>query len=247
MKYKLNSLCPNDFEDFLLNIKKYFQENQNSIHKARNELKIISHNNTHVVVKSFKVPNLFRRVFYTFFRDTKAKKSYDNSIKIGDFTPLPIGYIEFYEHGLLAESYFLAEKFDYDFTIKEPIVNKELVDRENIFHEFADFTYKLHENGIYHNDYSPGNILVKRQETDYTFKIVDINRMKFKKLTLDERLKNFAKLWLLDEDLTTIIKRYAELLHEDEEKSINIALKYSRALKRKINMKKRLKGIEVVD
>ena len=247
MKYKLNSLYPNDFEDFLLNIKKYFQENQNSIHKARNELKIIFHNNTQVVVKSFKVPNLFRRIFYTFFRNTKAEKSYENSVKVENFTPTPIGYIEFYEHRLLTESYFVAEKFDYDFTIKEPIVNKELVDRENIFREFANFSYKLHENGIYHNDYSPGNILIKRGETDYTFKIVDINRMKFKKLSLDERLKNFAKLWLLDEDLTTIVKEYAELIHEDKTKCINKALKYSHALKRKINMKKRLKGIEVVD
>jgi hypothetical protein len=71
--------------------------------------------------------------------------------------------------------------------------------------------------------------------------------MKFKELTLQERLKNFAKLWLLDEDLTTIVKEYAELIHEDEDKCVNIALGYSHALKRKINMKKRLKGIPVVD
>jgi len=247
MKYTINPLFKEKLEDFLLNINSYFDENNNSIHKARNELKIISYSGVDTIVKSFKIPNFFNRIVYSFFRDTKAKKSYENSVKINDFTPLPIGYIEFYEYGLLTKSYFVAEKFDYDFTIKEPIVNKELVDRENIFREFANFTYRLHENGIYHNDYSPGNILVKREETDYTFKIVDINRMKFKELSLDERLKNFAKLWLLDEDLTTIIKKYAELLHEDENKSVKIALKYSRALKRKINMKKRLKGIEVVD
>jgi len=247
MKYTINPLFKEKLEDFLLNINSYFDENNNSIHKARNELKIISYSGVDTIVKSFKIPNFFNRIVYSFFRDTKAKKSYENSVKINDFTPLPIGYIEFYEYGLLTKSYFVAEKFDYDFTIKEPIVNKELVDRENIFRAFANFTYQLHENGIYHNDYSPGNILVKRKETDYAFKIVDINRMKFKKLTLDERLKNFAKLWLLDEDLTTIIKKYAELIHEDEEKSVQIALKYSQALKRKINMKKRLKGIEVVD
>ncbi|ADN09608.1 hypothetical protein [Sulfurimonas autotrophica] len=247
MKYKINPIYEKTFKDFLLNIRKYFNQNQNSIHKARNELKIISYNDVETVVKSFKVPNIIRRLFYTYFRDTKAKKSYDNSVKIGKFTPTPIGYIEFFTQGLLADSYFVAKKFDYDFTIKEPIVNKDLVDRKNIFREFAKFTYELHEHKIYHNDYSPGNILIKRDETDYTFKIVDINRMKFKELSLDERLKNFAKLWLLDEDLTTIVKEYAELIHEDKQKCINIALKYSHALKRKINMKKRLKGIEVVD
>jgi len=247
MKYIINPLYKKQFKDFLLNIQKYFNKNQNSIHKARNELKIISYNDIETVVKSFKIPNFFRRIFYTYFRDSKAKKSYNNSIKIGHFTPDPIGYIEFYAQGLLADSYFIAKKFDYDFTIKEPIVNRDLVDRENIFRSFAKFTYELHENNIYHNDYSPGNILIKRNETDYTFKIVDINRMKFKELSLDERLKNFAKLWLLDEDLKTIVKKYAELSHEESEKCIDIALKYSHALKRKINMKKRLKGIEVVD
>ncbi len=247
MKYKLNPLYEESFKNFLLNIKQHFKNNDNSIHKARNELKIISHNGINVVVKSFKVPNLLRCLFYTYFRDTKAKKSYDNSIKIRNFTPDPIGYIEFYENNLLSESYFVAKKFDYDFTIKEPIVNQKLIDRENIFREFAKFTYELHEKNIYHNDYSPGNILVKREEMSYTFKVVDINRMKFKGLSLDERLKNFAKLWLRDEDLQSIVKVYAQLIHKDEEKCINIALKYSHALKNKINMKKRLKGIPVVD
>jgi len=244
--YQLNSHFM-QFKDFLLNIQTYFNQNQNSIHKARNELKIISHNDMTTVVKSFKVPNKIRRIFYTYFRDTKAKKSYDNSLKIGKFTPDPIGYIEFYEKGLLQNSYFIAEKFEYDFTIKEPIVNRDLVDRVNIFRQFAKFTYKLHEKNIYHNDYSPGNILIKREEADYTFKIVDINRMRFQELSLEERLKNFAKLWLLDEDLTIIIKEYAILIHQEIEKCVTMALKYSHALKRKINMKKRLKGIPVVD
>lgn len=235
------------FKSFLLNIKQYFQENNNSIHKARNELKIISYQHNDTVVKSFKVPNLLRRIFYTFFRDTKAKKSYDYSLKIGHFTPNPIGYIEFYQGGLLDESYFVAEKFEYDFTIKEPIVNLNLVERDDIFTAFAKFTYDLHQNEILHKDYSPGNILIKKENDSYTFKIVDINRMEFRELSLDARLKNFAKLWLLDEDLVKIITAYASLINEDSEKCIALALQHSHKLKRKINMKKRLKGVPVVD
>jgi len=247
MKYKLNELYNKNFQDFLLNIQTYFKENDNSIHKARNELKIIPYKNENFVVKSFKVPNLLRRIFYTFFRDTKAKKSYDYSIKIGSFTPEPVGYIEFYKNSLLDESYFIAKKFEYDFTIKEPITNTALPNRDAIFQAFAKFTYDLHQNKILHKDYSPGNILIKKEQETYIFKIVDINRMEFRELSLDERLKNFAKLWLLDEDLKTIVKAYAPLVDENEEKCIKIALHYSHALKRKINMKKRLKGVPVVD
>jgi len=32
------------------------------------------------------------------------------------------------------------------------------------------------------------------------FKIVDINRMEFKELTLQERLKNFSQLWAKNDD-----------------------------------------------
>ena len=245
-QYSLNEKYQ-EYEHNLLTIKTYFQANSNAIHKARNELKIITFGTLQTVVKSFKIPNIINKIAYTFFRDSKAKKSYEYSIKIGSFTPEPIGYIEFYKNGLLDESYFIAKKFDYDFTIKEPITNKKLPNRDAIFQAFAKFTYDLHQNNILHKDYSPGNILVKKEKDIYVFKIVDINRMEFHELSLDERLKNFAKLWLLDEDLVTIIKAYAKLVQEDEKKCIQTALKYSHTLKRKINIKKRLKGIEVVN
>jgi len=247
MKYTINPIYENRFKDFVLNIQKYFLQNQNSIHKARNELKIISHNDMQIIVKSFKVPNIIRRFYYTYFRDTKAKKSYENSIKIGDFTPNPIGYIEFYQDNLLADSYFLAEKFDYDFTIKEPIVERNFANRQDIFIAFTHFTYQLHQNNILHKDYSPGNILIKKEGNQYHFKIVDINRMEFKTLHLEERLKNFSKLWMLDDDMKIIAKEYAKLIQEDEKICVDLTLKHSQALKRKINMKKRLKGIPVVD
>ena len=93
-KYKINHLYAH-FESFILNIRNDFRENSHSIHKARNELKIITYQKKELVVKSFKVPNLPRRLFYTLFRDSKAKKSYDYSVKIGKFTPEPIAYIEF--------------------------------------------------------------------------------------------------------------------------------------------------------
>ncbi len=235
------------FKDFILNIKSHFNKNSQTIHKARNELKIINYNDIDTIVKSFKVPNILRRIIYTYFRDSKAKKSYEYSIKIKDFTPSPIGYIEFYSNGLIADSYFISEKFDYSFTIREPLIESKFFNKDKIFRAFARFTYDLHENGILHCDYSPGNILIKEKDNNYTFKVVDINRMKFKTLSIDERLKNFNKLWAKDEYLTIMIKEYALISREDENKCLDIALKYNQKHKDRINMKKRLKGIEVVD
>ena len=236
-----------NLESFILNIREKFNQNNNSIHKARNELKVIKQSSTNLVVKSFMIPSFFRSVVYTFFRDSKAKKSYEYSLKIGNYTPHPIGYIEFYKNSLLSDSYFLAEQFKYDFTIREPLLDETFEDKQEILKQFSTFTFDLHQKEILHNDYSPGNILIKKENQKYHFKIVDINRMEFKELTLNERLKNFSKLWISDKDLKVVIHVYAALLQEDKEKCYLIALKYSHKLKNKINMKKRLKGIEVVD
>ncbi|WP_434637890.1 hypothetical protein MLC35_03870 [Sulfurimonas sp. NW7] len=244
MKYKLNPSFENEFKDFLLHMQKYFRDNKNSIHKARNELKIISYKEIQTVVKSFKIPNFFRRIFYTCFRDSKAKKSYDNSIKVGNFAPEPIGYIEFYRQGLLAESYFVAKKFDYDFTIREPLLDKNFPKREKILKAFARFSLQLHNAGIFHNDYSPGNILIKQEAENYIFKIVDVNRMDFCSLNKNKRAKSFAKLWASNADLQIIAQEYMQH-RKVKEDFVQKVIEYSVQNKRRKNFKKRLKGKEI--
>ncbi len=234
-------------KDFLNNIRDYFNNSHESIHKARNEIKVITYHDKSYVVKSFKVLNILRRAYYTYFRDSKAKKSYDNSVRLKEFTPLPVGYKEFFKNGLLYDSYFVSEEFKYDFTIREPLLDEDFPDKERIFKEFALFTFKLHKNGILHKDYSPGNILIKKEDENYIFKVVDVNRMEFRDLTKQDRLKNFDKLWAKDEDLKVIVKEYASLAGFKMQEAVKDALYYSQKLKDFKNMKKRLKGIPVVD
>ncbi|MDX4026545.1 lipopolysaccharide kinase InaA family protein [Aliarcobacter skirrowii] len=234
-------------KNFVKNIKIFFQKNNNTIHRARNEIKVINYENRDFVVKSFKIPHIINKFVYTFFKSSKAKKSYDYALKIENFTPKPIGYIEFYESFLINDSYFISEKFDYDFTIREPLLDINFPNKNEIFKAFAQFTFDLHENGIYHLDYSPGNILIKKENDNFIFKIVDINRMKFLNMDLEKRAKNFSKLWAKDEDLEFIAKEYAKLLNEDEKELVLKALKYSNQNKAKINFKKRIRGQKVVD
>ena len=245
-KYQLNNNS-GTLKNFILNIQSHFKNNSKTIHKARNELKIIHHKDIETVVKSFKTPNLLRRIVYTYFRDSKAKKSYDNSIKLQNLTPIPIGYIEFFQSGLIHESYFISEKFDYDFTIREPLLDENFHDREEIFKAFARFTFELHQNNILHQDYSPGNILIKKENDGYIFKVVDINRMEFRELSLNDRLKNFNKLWANDEQITIIAKEYATLSAEDENTCIAMALYENTKHKNKMRLKRRLKGKKIVD
>jgi len=238
----MKSVNDAQYADALLNIRSYFSNSETSIHKARNEIKIYKYKEDEFVIKSFKIANLLNKFIYTYLKSSKAERSYANSIRIADFVPKPIGYIEFKKHGLLHDSYFVSEKFNFDITIREVLHKSDFPDRENIFAEFANFTFLLHENNILHLDYSPGNILIKESDGRYIFKIVDINRMIFKNLSLDERLKNFCMLWAKDEDMKIIAGYYAELMSTDKEYCINKAIYYSRRNKKFKNIKKRIRG-----
>ena len=242
MKYEVSD---KRYIAFVEDIRGYFEEADCNIYKGRNKIKVLSFLEEDIVVKSFRIPHVINKIAYTFFRDSKAKKSYVNSLKILDFVPEPIAYAEFFKFGLLYDSYFLCKDFKYDFTIREVLLNEEFPDRENLLKDFAAFTYALHEEGIEHVDYSPGNILIKRSKEGYIFKIVDVNRMHFLHLDNQKRLENFAKLWASDEDITTIAKAYAQKIEMDEKEAVEIALYASQKHKERKNFKKRLKGKKV--
>lgn len=226
-------------------IREIFIDDDHSIHKARNELKIIELAGVKTVVKSFKIPHLINRIVYTFFRRSKAYKSYHNALRLQELaisTPQPIALIEFFSSGLLADSYFISEWFDYDFTIRTPLL-EPLEDREAIFTAFAAYTYDLHQKGVWHLDYSPGNILIKRTDSGYQFSIVDINRMTFKTITPIEGCENFNKLWAFDDELEIMVREYARLSGLDESTAFAEMKRHNDANKRVKNFKKRLKRI----
>lgn len=244
LKFQLNNHFHN-CEPLLLNIKNFFTQNNNTIHKARNELKVIEYEGIETVVKAFKIPNKLNQVVYAYFRDSKAKKSYNNAlelIKLGINTPEPIGFIEFYKYGLFKESFFISKKLDYLFTIREPLRDLEFKDRETILKKFTEFTYLLHKNNVYHKDYSAGNILVFQKDGEYCFSIVDINRMEFKPMGVDEGLDNFAKLWLDENSLLLIAKEYAALCGCDEEYAVKTLKKYDEKLKGFVEFKRKIRG-----
>lgn len=242
-KLELNPTYPN-FRDTLLNIKSIFSNNKETIHLARNELKVIELEGINTVVKAFRVPNWMNRFVYAYIRNSKAYKAFHNATKlhgIGVETPEAIGYIEFFKFGLLHESYFISKKFDYDFTIAH-IRDDQPEYKKKVLEQFAAFSYEIHKKGVWHVDYSGGNILIKESNGNYEFSLVDINRMKFRPISGYKGLENFNKLWFNETDLTTIAKTYALLAGLDEQKAISEILMHDRRLKAKVEFKRKLKG-----
>jgi len=241
--------APNErLKDFVLNIKNYFQQEKNhTIYDKRNVIKLVEFEGKKYVVKSFKIPHLLNQIVYRFFRDSKARRSFDNSYKLrklGINTPEPMGYIEFPTRFRFKESFYISEFFDFDFEIRAVLNDKNFEDRENILKKFIEYTYQLHQKKVHHIDYSPGNILVKKIGSFYRFSIIDVNRMEFVPFDDDLRMQNLAKLSNDKEDNEFMAKYYAKIAKLDETLLLD---KLNRSLlkqKQYLANKKRLKKIK---
>lgn len=244
IEYALNPDFP-EFESILPNLPELFEQNDQSIHKARNELKIIELHGLKTVIKSFKIPHILNRVVYTYFRSSKASKSYANAMTLKQLeisTPEPIGYAEFYSSNMLKNSYFITHHCPYDFTIREAL-HHQVNNYQDVLRQFAVYTYDLHQKGVWHLDYSPGNILIQETSQGYLFNIVDINRMDFRPITPIQGCENFNKLWASDEDIIVMAKEYARLSGLDENIAISEMQRHNNANKRVKNFKKRIKAL----
>jgi len=221
-----------------------FDERGNQIKDARNKLKLFDLKGQTVNIKSFKVPNRINKLVYKFFRKGKAQRSFEYAsklIEMGIGSPQPIAYYKEESILFLKKSFYVSEHLDYDLTYRELIHDFNYPDWENILRAFTRFTFKLHEKGVYFLDHSPGNTLIKRKEQDYEFYLVDLNRMKFKSLTYNERIKNFDRLSKHENMVRIMSDEYAKCINKNPNAVFDLMWKYTNQFRTKIRRKKNLK------
>ena len=214
------------------------------IKDSRNTIKSFNVDNLKLNIKRFKKPNFFNKIIYTFFRSTKAQRSFDYAkklIELGIATPKPIFYYNKFKSGLIYQSFYCSENVEYDYDMEFVFENKHLTNRDLLIKKFTLFTHKLHENGIMFLDHSRSNTLIKNNNNSYTFYLIDLNRMKFKSLTLKERLKNFKRLKMNDEVLKKVSEYYGDLIKMDKQLIFKRIKKYSENFENKRSFRKRLK------
>lgn len=216
------------------------------IYKARNVLRRGLWQGTPVVVKRFKVYRGLRGLIYGQLRKSKARRSFENACRLiaGDImTPQPIGYIEHLKGLALDESFYVSCEWPADFTIREPLQTTDFPGREELLSALGEFAWRLHQRNVYHRDFSPGNILVRKSgRIEPEFCLVDVNRIRFESMPLSLRMKNFAMLWAADHDLKTIVHAYTAKSGDPTEEAIVLACKFSRAHKARAVWKERIKA-----
>jgi len=211
---------------------------------ARNSIKLFDLNGVTINVKSFKIPSLLNKIAYKYFRKSKARRSFEYANKLQDLgigTPKPIAYYEYFSFIGLQESYYVCEHLNYDLTFRELITKPDYPDHEKILRQFTKFTWQLHEKGIYFKDHSPGNTLIVKNNNDYYFYLVDLNRMSFVTLDFETRMKNFSRLTPKKEMIKVMSDEYATLSGEALEKVFEKMWLYTQQFQEKFHRKKRLK------
>ncbi len=214
------------FADFVQAIHRRFDKEGTVIFKNRNEIRVFEVNGISINVKRFHTPYLINRIIYTFLSRSKAKRSYQFALQLRDMgidTPEPVAYICIKRGGLLDESYYISRQADYPRNMYE-FGQGGIIGREHILEAFATLTASLHEKGIFHKDYSPGNILFKEENGAVSFCLVDINRMRFGPVSIRQGCANFARLWGQRPFFELVVRKYAEIRQADSTLCIQQAL-----------------------
>jgi hypothetical protein len=214
------------------------------IKPGRNSIKLKELDGLTVNVKSFKIPHIFNRIAYKFLRKSKARRSFENAsflLERGIGTPKPLAYFEYFSGLGFQKSFYVSEHLESDITFRELITNPDYPEHEKILVAATDFTFKLHENNILFKDHSPGNTLIKKTATGYDFFLVDLNRMNFKPLSFEERIKNFSRLTPKEEMVRVMSNRYAELINRNPEEVFELMWKHTKMFQEKYHRKRKLK------
>ncbi len=207
-----------------------FGDKGDIVYNDRNVLKRIDLHGVDIVVKSFKKPHIINRIVYSFFRRSKAERSFIYSMAVqehGFDVPEPIAMIEKFHRGLLSESYYICG-YEAGKTVRD-LMDGEVKGNEDKLSAFAHYTVLLHQAGILHLDYSPGNILIHQGSNgEYTFSLVDVNRMQLlPEIDCDTVCRNMCRLCISREVLSYIMREYAALREWNREETVKLALHYS--------------------
>lgn len=186
-----------------------------TIHKGRNELRIVTAGGLDLVVKAFRRPHVINRFVYGTLRPSKAARSLANAVmlqRLGIGTPAPVGYYNV--RGLLGttfhHSYYVSLRSACDHRYDE-LLTTAYPYADDVARAIGRLTARLHEAHLYNKDYSRGNILFRRHDDGrIDLELVDLNRIYHRTLDVREGCRNFERLPATPRMQRLMAEAYAE-------------------------------------
>lgn len=219
-----------EYKSFMEDVDHFFHEKGTTIYKERNEIKTFTlENGITINVKKFKTPHLLNKVIYAIFRKPKAQRAYENAQRLtalGIATPQAMGYKIDRSLCTIEGSYLFTEHVQLTRNMYE-FGDSDLDGREEIVRAFARYSAMIHQKGVYHKDYSPGNILFDRDTSgQWIFSLVDINRVKFGAVSLEDGCRNFCRLWGREAFFDILSDEYSKVIGADPKKVRDLVFHY---------------------
>lgn len=195
--------------NFIAKLPEFFSTSGTIIHNARNQIRVFDVNGKLINVKKFCIPPIVNRILYSLgWRTPKALTTYRNAqeiLKRGFHTPAPYGYRIERKGGLINFSYFVSEQVQNMHQIRDGGNNPALIKA------VAKYTADMHAKGLFHRDFTPGNILYRVDNGMYHFMLVDINRFRFFDGPTPRRLalRNLGQPFPQDDLLKAFVQEYS--------------------------------------
>ena len=229
MKIKINPKYE-EMRSFIEHIPDVFEKEGHVIYTGRNLIKVMeAPDGTLVNVKRFHIPKGPNRLIYSLgIRMPKGERAFEYPMVLerkGIATPTAIALLEQRNAlGLLGYTYLVTLQCDYGHTLYE-MGNAQSGSYEKLAKALAHFAAEMHDRGILHKDFTPGNVLWKQDDEGFHFMIVDINRMKFGTISVKEGLYNLRKFWGPKEFIRILVSEYALVRNADVDEAVMYVMK----------------------
>lgn len=197
-------------------------------------------------IKSFGVPGAVKGLIYGNMRRPKAMRAFANATRLRDLgfdTPEPVASVCLLSAGRLGRSYYVCRYLegwnDLRGAEKRP-------DFANLARSLAAYMNRLHAAGVFMKDFTQGNILFRPDgKGDYSFSLIDINRMEFDVHDRRRLMANFGAVLDTAEGLAVLAREYAALQPDPEateSEAIEIYRQRQKKLWRKRHIKEFIRG-----
>lgn len=183
------------------------------VYRGRNVVAKVDTGDEPVNIKAFAIPNIVNRYVYGRFRKSKARRSFENSLRLSEMgfnVPAPLAYIEEKTPLTFGRSYFISRHVDGLTELRYPERHpfmRELL--EALGREMA----RLHQAGVWMKDFSPGNVLFSRApDGSFVFHYVDLNRIRFNTFSRSKLDLMWERLLFYTDQIAIATRAYAGVL-----------------------------------
>lgn len=215
-----------ELQQFIESLPQCFENEGKTIYVGRNVVKVMDVQGYRLNVKRYLIPSFIDRMVRSYLRRTKCWQAFTYAkllLEKGFETPQPIAYLEKRNNGLIGYSYFVSIHSEYSRTFYE-FGDSAIEECQDVVKAFARYTARLHDAGFLHLDYSPGNVLFDCIDGNYQFSLIDLNRLRFGKVTMKRGCANFKKLWGSPSFFMLLAKEYALARGFDERECVELIL-----------------------